>query len=63
MSIHVYDDTPIGVGTLSILAELETYIDDKGSERKIPQEFRGVNIMLDESKNSKSIQKFQTKLK
>ena len=42
MSIHVYDDTPIGVGTLRILAELETYIDDRGRERKVPEEFRGI---------------------
>ena len=43
MAIHIYDDTPIGVGTLRILAELETYIDNRGVERKIPQEFRGVD--------------------
>lgn len=43
MAIHIYDDTPIGVGTLRILAELETYIDNRGVERKIPQEFRGVH--------------------
>ena len=42
MSIHIYDDTPIGVGTLRILAELETYIDDRGRERKVPEEFRGI---------------------
>ena len=42
MSIHIYDDTPIGVGTLRILAELETYIDDLGRERKVPEEFRGI---------------------
>lgn len=43
MAIHVYDDTPIGVGTLRILAELETYIDNRGVERKIPEQFRGVH--------------------
>ena len=42
MSIHIYDDTPIGVGTLRILAELETYIDNRGRERKVPEEFRGI---------------------
>ena len=41
MAIHVYDDTPIGIGTLTILAELETYIDANGVERNIPDEFRG----------------------
>lgn len=42
MAIHIYDDTPIGVGSLSIVAELETYIDERGIERKIPVEFRGI---------------------
>ena len=41
MAIHVYDDTPIGIGTLTILAELETYIDANGVKRNIPDEFRG----------------------
>ena len=31
------------VGTLRIVAELESYIDDRGRERKIPDEFRGVH--------------------
>ena len=43
MAIHVYDDTPIGMGQLTIVAELETYIDDRGRERKIPNEFKGVH--------------------
>ena len=42
MAIHIYDDTPIGVGSLSIVAELETYIDENGIEREIPVEFRGI---------------------
>ena len=41
MAIHIYDDTPIGIGSLQIAAELETYIDERGIERKVPEEFRG----------------------
>ena len=40
MAIHIYDDTPIGVGSLSIIAELESYIDDAGVVREIPDEFK-----------------------
>ena len=40
MAIQVFDDTPIGIGSLTILAELETYIDANGVERKIPIEFK-----------------------
>ena len=40
MAIHIYDDTPIGIGSLQITAELETYIDEAGREIQIPEEFR-----------------------
>ena len=38
--IHIYDDTPIGIGSLQIVAELQTYIDDNGVEKDIPEEYR-----------------------
>ena len=34
MAIHVYDDTPMGMGQLTIVAELESYIDDRGEGRR-----------------------------
>ena len=40
MAIHIYDDTPIGIGSLQIAAELQTYIDDNGVEKDIPEEYR-----------------------
>ena len=40
MAIHIYDDTPIGIGSLQITAELDTYIDNKGIEKQVPIEFR-----------------------
>ena len=41
IAIHVYDDTPVGLGSLSILAELESYFDEDGNKVPIPEEFRG----------------------
>ena len=41
MAIHVYDDTPIGVGSLTILAELESYFDENGNKIDVPDEFKG----------------------
>ena len=41
LSVHIYDDTPIGVGSISIVGELETCLDDKGQVKKVPNEYRG----------------------
>ena len=41
MAIHVYDDTPIGLGSLTILAELESYFDASGNKIEVPNEFKG----------------------
>ena len=41
MAIHVYDDTPIGLGSLTILAELESYFDNGGNKVEVPNEFKG----------------------
>jgi hypothetical protein len=42
VSVHVYSDTPIGIGQITILAELENYIDDIGKTTPIPENWRGV---------------------
>jgi hypothetical protein len=42
ISIHVYPDTPIGLGTVTILGELSSYIDEDGIERKIPNQWAGI---------------------
>ena len=42
ISAHVYDDTPIGEGLVTILAELKEYIDDNGTVRPVPDEWKGV---------------------
>jgi len=42
VSVHVYEDTPIGQGKITILGELERYIDERGIEREVPDEWKGV---------------------
>ena len=42
VSIHVYDDTPIGQGKITILGELKEYVDDVGATVPIPDEWKGV---------------------
>jgi hypothetical protein len=42
VSVHVYEDTPIGLGKITILGELKTYIDEAGVVRDIPAEWSGI---------------------
>ena len=42
VSIHVYPDTPIGLGKITILGELKQYVDNQGVIREIPDEWKGV---------------------
>ena len=42
VSVHIYEDTPIGLGKITILGELKTYIDENGVVRDVPVEWRGV---------------------
>jgi hypothetical protein len=42
VSVHAYEDTPIGQAKITILGELKTYIDDLGVVRDIPDEWRGI---------------------
>ncbi len=41
ISVHVYEDTPIGIGKITILGELKTYEDASGVIRDIPVEWKG----------------------
>ena len=40
-AVHVYEDTPIGAATITILGELKTYLDEGGVVLDIPEEWRG----------------------
>ena len=42
VSVHVYDDTPIGLGKITILGELKEYVDGNGVTRPIPDDWKGV---------------------
>ena len=42
ISVHVYEDTPIGLGKITILGELKQYKDSFGALVDIPNEWKGV---------------------
>lgn len=42
ISTHVYETTPIGIGKITILGEAETYIDDTGIIKSVPDEWKGI---------------------
>jgi len=42
ISIHVYANTPIGIGKITILGELERYIDETGLEKEVPDIWQDV---------------------
>jgi hypothetical protein len=42
ISTHIYEDTPIGLGKITILGELKTYVDENGTTRDIPDNWKDV---------------------
>lgn len=42
VSVHVYDDTPIGLGRITILGELKNYVGPNGETLPVPEEWKGV---------------------
>ena len=42
VSVHVYDDTPIGTGKITILGELKNYIDANGTVVPVPDEWKNI---------------------
>ena len=42
MSVHIYEDTPIGIGSVTILGELEKYYDERGNKRPVPNNWKGI---------------------
>jgi hypothetical protein len=42
VSVHIYEDTPIGEARITILGELKTYVDENGIVRRVPPEWQGV---------------------
>jgi hypothetical protein len=41
IAVHVYEDTPIGIGKITILGELKTYVSPNGLVLPIPSEWQG----------------------
>ena len=42
VTAHVYQDTPIGIGKITILGELKSYIDENGFEQPVPADWEGI---------------------
>jgi hypothetical protein len=42
IAIYVYEDTPIGLGKITILGEAKTYIDENGNVQDVPDEWKGI---------------------
>ena len=42
VTAHVYQNTPIGIGKITILGELKSYIDENGFEQPVPVDWEGV---------------------
>ena len=42
VSVHIYPDTPIGTGKITVLGELKKYRNDNGTLVDVPEEWKGV---------------------
>lgn len=52
VSVIVYDDTPIGIGKITILGELKSYFDANGNKVNVPEEWDGIyNVKWERSIN------------
>lgn len=65
VAVNVYDDTPIGLGKITILGELKEYIDENGAVLPIPDEWKGVynvkwerSFQINKNLNNESIVRF-----
>ena len=42
VGVYVYEDTPIGLGKITILGELKSYFDDEGNKIDVPDNWKGI---------------------
>ena len=42
VSVHVYEDTPIGIGKITILGEAKEFIDENGATQPIPSDWENL---------------------
>jgi len=65
VSVHVYDDTPIGTGKITVLGELKNYVDENGAVVPVPDEWKGIynvkwerTFQINKNLNNESIVRF-----
>ena len=65
VSMHVYDDTPIGPGKITVLGELKNYIGNNGEIIPVPDDWKGIynvkwerNISINKNLNNETIVRF-----
>lgn len=50
VSVHIYEDTPIGIAKITVLGELKQYLDSGGVLRDVPEEWKGLyNVKWEKS--------------
>ena len=50
VSVHIYEDTPVGIAKITVLGELKQYLDTGGVLRDIPEEWKGLyNVKWEKS--------------
>ena len=42
IAVHIYEDTPIGIGKITILGELKNYLENGDIVRPVPDEWKGI---------------------
>jgi len=42
VAVYIYEDTPIGLGKITILGEAKTYIDENGNTQDVPDDWKGI---------------------
>jgi hypothetical protein len=52
VGIYVYEDTPIGLGKITILGELKSYFDEDDNKVDVPEQWKGIyNVKWEKSLN------------
>ena len=64
ISVYVYEDTPAGPATITILGELKTYLDEGGVVREVPDEWKNnYNIKWQKSFNINTLLRNEDKVR
>ena len=64
ISVYVYEDTPAGPATITILGELKTYLDEGGVVRDVPDEWKNnYNIKWQKSFNINTLLRNEDKVR